>query len=240
MRRPGSYLLAARWHLESLPWSRPYPPRRLKDLPTGFRGRTRSIALTFDDGPDPEVTPQVLDVLAEHGITATFFVCGLAVDRHPDLLRAIAAAGHTVGGHTWHHVDVRGLSDAAWHDEVARTHDRVETLIGRPVRYFRPPWGHLDRVALDRLAARGVTPMLYSVIARDWDVDDPDLVVASVVRDLQPGAIVLMHDACGDLLNPSIEVPAGVVTHRSATVAALPRILERARSDGYGFVALPA
>lgn len=198
-----------------------------------------AVALTFDDGPDPVVTPRVLEILAARHVTATFFLCGFAVDRHPDVVRAIAAAGHTIGGHTWRHVDVRKLDDAAWQEEVDRTHERIEAVTGTPVRYFRPPWGQYDQPALDRLATRGLTPVLFSVIARDWDVIDPDVIVDSVLRALRPGAIALLHDACGDLLNPSIVLPPGTVTQRSATAAALPRIIETASTKGYGFVALP-
>jgi peptidoglycan-N-acetylglucosamine deacetylase len=239
VRTPSEYAEAIRWRVEGLRWWHSSPPRRLKDLgPRGGRP-ARSVALTFDDGPDPVHTPQVLSTLADHDVRATFFLCGAAAEHHPELVRAITAEGHTIGGHTWHHVDVRGLSSAAWAREVDATHDLLAGLTGHPIRWFRPPWGDHDRAARRRLAERAIVPILFSSLGFDWLTDDADAIVGAVTDSLQPGAIVLLHDGCGDLLSPESRLPEGAPLDRTATVAALPRIIEAVEARGYGCVALP-
>lgn len=234
----ASHAATVRWRLEGLPWWRSSPPRRLKDLePRGLQ-RHVSVALTFDDGPDPRYTPQVLAQLSERGVTATFFVCGFSAHRHPELVRDIAAEGHAIGGHTWHHVDVRRMDDEGWAGEVEQTHRLLEDLTGAPVRLFRPPWGRIDRRAIERLAERDVLPVLWSSHGEDWATDDPSTIVDTVRRTLQPGAIILLHDACGDSFAAGGDLPPGTLEHRDATVAALPNVIDIVDDAGLGFVSL--
>jgi peptidoglycan-N-acetylglucosamine deacetylase len=211
----------------------------VKDLHPRRTGGDHPVALTFDDGPDPTYTPRILDVLDELGIRATFFMCGLAAERHPQLVRDVAGEGHTIGGHTWHHVDVRGLSPATWEAEVDRTHRLLEELTGRPIRYFRPPWCAYDTTTIDRLRARDLVPILFSASGRDWETTDPSAIADHVSDGLQPGAIVLLHDACGDLLTPGVDPPASTVTERAATVEALAIVVERIRRAGLRCAELP-
>jgi peptidoglycan-N-acetylglucosamine deacetylase len=236
MRR---YVEGARWHLQGLSWWRAYPPRRVKDLHPRRSGAHHPVALTFDDGPDPTYTPQVLDVLDRLGVKATFFMCGLAAERFPQLVREVAREGHTIGGHTWHHIGVRGMSIATWEAEVLRTHRLLEDLTGRPVRYFRPPWCEYDPATIERLRAHDLVPILFSASGRDWETTDHTAVADSVSEGLQPGAIVLLHDACGDLLTPGAGPPAGTITERAATVEALPLVVERIRRAGLHCAELP-
>lgn len=239
MRGPSRYTAAIRWRLEARPWWRSFPPLRLKDLPTSELLPTSSAAITFDDGPDPAYTPSILATLADRGVRATFFLCGLAAEREPDLVRDIAAEGHTIGGHTWHHVDVRGLEEDRWQREVLDTNHLLESLTGRPVRYFRPPWSAYDATTLERLARDQLLPVLFSSLGFDWSSDDPRAITYEVTRSLQPGAIVLLHDGCGDLLRSGDLLPADVIPDRSATVAALPGILDAVEAAGLRCVALP-
>jgi peptidoglycan-N-acetylglucosamine deacetylase len=226
------YAAAVRWRVEGLPWWRSFPPRRLKDIGDHRPNAASTVALTFDDGPDPAYTPPILATLSDRDVRATFFVCGLSAERHPELIRAIVAEGHTIGGHTWHHVDIRGSSDETWDREVDRTHRLIEAATGGPVRYFRPPWGEIDRVGIRRLEARRITPVLWSSHGFDWCTDDPSIIVDAVSRSLQPGAIVLLHDACGNLLTPGAELPPGTTEDRGPTVASLPRILDAIEATG--------
>jgi peptidoglycan-N-acetylglucosamine deacetylase len=224
-----------------LPGTRAFPPRRLKDLrPRGTGGDDDAVALTFDDGPDPEVTPSILATLSDRGVKATFFMCGLSAERNPDVVRAVASEGHVIGGHTWHHLDVRTFTEQDWRFEIDQTHDLLESLSRRGIRYFRPPYLAIDRTAFPRLHHRGLLPVSASASGADWRTDDPLDIERKVARELHPGAIVLLHDACGDLLPPGAHLPAGVVESRAATAAALPMILDAVRDAGLRCVTLPA
>lgn len=230
----------ARRALEAAPWFRAIPPRRLKDLAPAGTLDPRALALTFDDGPDPRWTPAVLRLLGKADASATFFVCGRAARRHPQLVRAAADEGHGVGGHTWDHVRIDGLGAAGWRREVDETHELLEDLLGRPVRYFRPPWGVLSLSALARLHRRGLAAVLWSVWGEDTSHRDPAHVAALTCAGLEPGAIVLLHDACGNLLAPGGSLPRDAHADRGVTVAALPAVLAALRARDLRPVALPA
>jgi len=197
------------------------------------------VALTFDDGPDPVTTPAVLDVLARRGARATFFVCGANAQRHPDLVRAIAAAGHAVAGHTWDHRPLPHLRAGQLAAQLDATHALVGELTGAPVRHFRPPHGSTTRAARARLQAAGVAEVLWSALGWDWSERDPRRIAAHVAAHLEPGAIVLLHDACGDLLTPT-PLPAGLDPDRTPTVAATELILDLLQDRGLTPVTLPA
>jgi peptidoglycan-N-acetylglucosamine deacetylase len=238
--RPSDRVIAAGKQVKGSNWWRSFPPRRMKDLRPRRFGSDDTVALTFDDGPDPMATPAVLRSLADLGIKATFFMCGVAAQRHPDLVRRAADEGHTIGGHTWHHRDVRTLSDDTWRTEVDRTHELLESLTGTAVRYFRPPGGHYDRRTLQRLRERQLIPVLWSAHGLDWETDDAGLIASRVTEGLQPGAIVLLHDASGDLHLPGATLSERVVLDRTGTVNAIPLITRHLQQSGLRCVALPA
>ncbi len=175
------------------------------------------VALTFDDGPSA-FTAQVLAVLAARGAVATFFMVGRAAERNPDLVRAIAAAGDAVGGHTWDHVRLPSLTQEEFAAQVDRTDDLLASLTGRAVRCLRPPYGRYDSVVLARLRSRGLAPVMWDVDPRDWTAPGIDAIVARVAAGLHPGAVIELHDGGGD---------------RSQTVAALPVILDLIAARGY-------
>jgi peptidoglycan-N-acetylglucosamine deacetylase len=191
------------------------------------RSDVRSIALTFDDGPSG-TTPAILDVLEAYGARATFFVIGSWVEQLPDVARDIAARGHELGNHTWTHVDAdRTRELATLRDEVARTNEVVERVTGRRPSLLRPPYGS-DPGRFARVAPEcGLeATVLWSVQSFDWQDPEPDEIVAQVLAEVEPGAIVLLHDGQRDTNDAS---------PRSSTLAALPTLLERLRSDGYEF-----
>jgi peptidoglycan/xylan/chitin deacetylase (PgdA/CDA1 family) len=200
-------------------------PRRV------LAGGANAVALTFDDGPDPQFTPQVLDVLAEHGARATFFVVGQRARSHPELVRRIVSDGHAVGSHTWSHPLPWTIGGLATLREYRAGRRAVEDVVARSVRLFRPPKGYLTgRIALAALAAR-VDVWLWTLDPEDWQ----PAVTADQLLDrldaLRPGDVVLLHDGLEDPLAPEAE-------DRSATVAALPGIIAKARGRGLEFVAL--
>lgn len=190
-------------------------PRRRTSQPLTY-------ALTFDDGPDPRYTPQVLDVLGDHGARATFFLVGARASRHPDLVRRIVAEGHGLGSHTWSHPELAGRPLPDLLRECHRGRRAVERAAGRPVPMYRPPKGHFE--PRGALAARllGLRPWLWSLDPSDWrsDLSAEDIVTA--LSPLGPGDVVLLHDGV-----EQPESPAAL--DRSATVAALEPLLELAR-----------
>jgi peptidoglycan/xylan/chitin deacetylase (PgdA/CDA1 family) len=187
------------------------------------------VALTFDDGPST-TTPAVLDVLDAYGARATFFVIGSWVERLPEIVRDTAARGHELANHTWTHVDGdRTRELETLRGEVARTSDVIEQVAGRRPSLLRPPYGS-DPGRFARVAAElGLeATVLWSVQSFDWqDPDDPDDIVNQVLAEVEPGAIVLCHDGQNDTND---------ARPRSSTLAALPTILERLRSEGYEFL----
>ncbi|MBW3606367.1 MAG: polysaccharide deacetylase family protein [Actinobacteria bacterium] len=221
-----------RRRMAAAPWLRAAPPRHLKDLVGPTNEVPSAIALTFDDGPDRTITPQLLQVLADHDAHATFFMCGRAAIRHPDVVRAVVAAGHSVGAHGWDHRPVRWLPPREWDRQIVRPLEALGALTGRPVRWFRPPWGAVDRSTVAALRRRGVTTMLWSADGLDWQLDDPTDIADSALRHLDAGGVVLLHDAVGDLLreDATAQLPSNAHADRSATVAATELLLRRLRS----------
>ncbi|MCO1655592.1 polysaccharide deacetylase family protein [Pseudonocardia humida] len=152
----------------------------------------RTVALTFDDGPDPRWTPQVLDLLARHGAVATFCVLGENAERHPELLTEIVEAGMRLCDHSrTHDVDPAAPRDGLAHDELV-------DLSGAEVDWFRAPRGEWSESLQVAAGAEGMRPLGWSVDSRDWTRPGAGAIVAGVQRHLHPGAVVLMHDGGGD------------------------------------------
>lgn len=173
-----------------------FPVRGLHDrLVPGavFRHERPSVALTFDDGPHPERTPAVLDLLAAAGARATFFVVGREVLRHRALARRIGREGHVLANHTFTHAWLPGRSTRAIEAELSDCQHAVADVVGEAPTLVRPPYGHRD--ARFYLVARqlGLTPVLWSVDALDYLGSHASAVLARASR-AGPGDIVLMHD----------------------------------------------
>ncbi|KJK60081.1 polysaccharide deacetylase family protein [Saccharothrix sp. ST-888] len=193
----------------------------------------KELALTLDDGPSPTYTPQVLAVLRQYGITATFFVIGANVEKNPDILRQVVAAGHRVGNHTWSHPDLGTLSEAQVRSEIERTSEII-TRVGRvrPPTLFRAPGGHFTRTSMAVCASLGLNPVAWSVDPVDWSRPGTQAIVDRVLSAAKPGSIILNHD--GALLSPG-ESEVGGFADRSETVAALKTYLPRLIDAGYTF-----
>lgn len=198
----------------------------VRTAPRADGGRT--VALTFDDGPGPS-TDAILAVLADHDVRATFFVVGQQVAAEPDLVRKMVAAGHAVENHSWSHPSAGGRQ--RWDPdligrEIRRTSAEITAAAGRPPCAFRPPQG-VVRGAKDQSRSAGLSIVLWSVDTRDWATHGAD--AAATIRSrarsglTEPSPIVLLHDGGGD---------------RSATVAALPGIIDDYRRGGFTFVTL--
>jgi peptidoglycan/xylan/chitin deacetylase (PgdA/CDA1 family) len=190
------------------------PPR-----PTG-----RTAALTFDDGPNPTYTPQILGELASAGVPAAFFTVGNEGVLRPDLLRAEASGGHSVEDHTWDHADLTTLTPAAVTSELERTADLIQQATGvRPV-CFRPPYEATNPTVVSIAAGLGLSQTLWNVDPTDWKRPGAGVIVNNVLTHATGQSIVvILHDGGGD---------------RSQTVAALPAIIAGLRARGYQFVRL--
>jgi peptidoglycan/xylan/chitin deacetylase (PgdA/CDA1 family) len=199
---------------------------------TGVNGGPKVMALTFDDGPSPQYTPQVLDVLGDHDVLATFFVCGDNVGQYPDVIRRMVDEGHTIGNHTWSHPSLGKLSADEIRSEIQRTQDAL-TAVGAPAPVlFRAPYGDFSDTSLAVCADLGLRPISWSVDPEDWTNPGTDTIVSRVLAGAATGAIVLEHDGTEGGDN---DPPPGTGGDRSQTVAALSSYLPTLLANGYTF-----
>lgn len=151
-----------------------------------------AVALTFDDGPHPEATPRLLDLLGESGARATFFVVGLAARRHRRIVERALAEGHAVANHSWDHPSMPLLTRRAQRLQIEWCR---KVLPAGASRLFRPPWGHQDLRARWTARRCGHDVVAWSVMAEDWSDDDAETLLGRIRPGLGPGSIVLFHDA---------------------------------------------
>jgi peptidoglycan-N-acetylglucosamine deacetylase len=173
----------------------PHVPRAARRL--GIQ-RTVSggVALTFDDGPHPEGTPAVLDVLEEAGIKATFFLVGEQVERRPALAAEIAQRGHLIALHGYRHRPQPALPARVVADDLARGAAAIAAAAGVDPRWHRPPYGLYSPAGLSRVRERGLHPLLWSKWGKDWRrLTTPDRIAARATRGIRAGDVILLHDA---------------------------------------------
>lgn len=178
----------------------------------------REIALTFDDGPHPVYTPQVLEVLSRYSVRATFCCVGEDADRYPHVLREIADGGHQIANHSWSHPQLTHLGSGQARRQLARTSEVIARTVGTPPTLARAPYGIWNERTLAMCADLGMSPLGWSVDSRDWARPGIGAITATVMRHLRPGAIVLSHDGGGN---------------RSQTAKALAHYLPQLLDRGY-------
>jgi peptidoglycan/xylan/chitin deacetylase (PgdA/CDA1 family) len=185
------------------PWV-PRPPGT-GEGPAGSMPRTGSdaVALTFDDGPDPVNTPQILDLLAQNGVKATFCLVGSRARDFPDVVRRIAAEGHTLCNHSWQHLLALGSQDAGYiHWDLEQTNQAIRNAVpGAQIKYFRAPGGNFTPDLVRIARGYGMQPLYWDADPKDWDhtIDAShqahiDRVVAAVKSQVRQGSVVLSHD----------------------------------------------
>ena len=202
------------------------------NVPSQFKGTTfrqakldlrhKAIALTFDDGPWPTTTTQILDILNKNNIKGTFFWVGRYLQVYPELGKKVAAAGHAIGNHTWNHQYYKYNEDGAAR-EIDRTTSLIEELTGVKTSMFRPPGGILNNGLVAYAQKKNYAVVMWSADSLDWRTATQSL-MENVMRQANSGGIVLMHDGGGN---------------RSRTVEALPDIIAKLRKEGYTFVTVP-
>jgi peptidoglycan-N-acetylglucosamine deacetylase len=164
-------------------------------LPRSLPG-ARGVALTFDDGPHPEGTPAILELLARHDAVATFFVVGEQVRRRPELVARAAASGHLIALHGDRHELQLRRTAAALRDDTDRGLAAVEDAIGARPAWHRPPYGIYRPAGLSAVADAQLAPLLWSRWGKDWRrLTTPDRIAARVTRGLLPGDVILLHDS---------------------------------------------
>ncbi|MEK5078142.1 polysaccharide deacetylase family protein [Solibacillus sp. FSL W7-1436] len=186
--------------------AKPVPPKPATD---------KKIALTFDDGPHPKVTRQILKTLEKYEAKATFFVVGQEVKEHPEILKAVYNAGHEIGNHTFNHKKLTTLSSKEVKQQIQSTDTLIKSTIGQRATVFRPPYGSYDKTITDQL---NVPNVLWTIDTLDWKHRDPKKTVLAVKEHAKNGSIILMHDI------------------HQTTADALDEVLATLQKQGYEFV----
>ncbi|UFW67075.1 chitooligosaccharide deacetylase NodB (plasmid) [Rhizobium laguerreae] len=213
-------------------------PAYMSEVPVNHTSgqEDRCVYLTFDDGPNPFCTPQILDVLAEHCVPATFFAIGSYVKDHPDLIRRLVAEGHDVANHTMTHPDLATCDPKDVKREIDEAHQAIVSACPQAlVRHLRAPYGVWTEDVLSASMRAGLGAVHWSVDPRDWSCPGVDVIVDEVLAAARPGAIVLLHDGC-----PPDEVEqCSLAGLRDQTLLALSRIIPALHSRGFEIRSLP-
>jgi multiple sugar transport system permease protein len=180
------------------------------------------VALTFDDGPDPHITPKILDILEEYSITAAFFAIGENVQKYPEVVKRIVNSGHQLANHSWSHQRPTSIAASDLMDDVKKTQKILEEQY-TCTRLFRPPYGLVTPEQMQQLTLHGYKAVIWSVDSMDWYTTNALEIQKCVLDKVHPGAIILMH--C-----------AGNQRNRQATIQALPGIIQDLKKRGYMFV----
>jgi peptidoglycan-N-acetylglucosamine deacetylase len=191
------------------------------------------IALTFDDGPNDPYTLQLLDILAEHQVRATFFMIGRFVRERPDIVRAVQAAGHLIGNHTMSHPWLVLEPPAKVRQELVDCNAALEDVLGERVSYFRPPHGSRRPDVLRTARELGLTPVMWNVIGHDWE---PGICAEDVLGHVDRGISRNRRAGWGSNIVLHDGGQAGIGQNRGATVEAVADFIPRRISEGFNFV----
>ncbi|RYD04697.1 hypothetical protein N752_15095 [Desulforamulus aquiferis] len=155
------------------------------------------VALTFDDGPDPQVTPQLLAILKEHGIKATFFLVGQHAAENPALVRRIKAEGHSLGTHGFGHKFAWFQGPIGSIREISKGNEVIRQITGENTQFFRPAWGVFNLFSFFYPRFKGQKLVLWSLMSWDWSPRySSNEILNSVTRNIRPGSVIILHDRC--------------------------------------------
>jgi peptidoglycan/xylan/chitin deacetylase (PgdA/CDA1 family) len=195
--------------------------------PRNAPGQPGELALTFDDGPNPACTPRLLDILAQHGVHATFFLIGSFAQQQPDLVRQTLAAGHLIGNHSWSHPNLAVTAARRVDEELSRTRDVLEQITGAPIRHFRPPYGARRPYVLRAARQLGMEPVTWNAMTTDWSEPSHERIAARLMGKIDQmerhgrAANIVLHDGghrgLGADRNPSVNAAAQILARHKAT-----------------------
>ncbi len=187
--------------------------------------RKKTVYLTFDDGPIPEVTPWVLDILKKHDIKATFFCIGNNIDKHPEVFKQVVAAGHAIGNHTYNHLNGWNTENAVYEKNTQQCTDVIKQHKPEGTRLFRPPYGKMSRKQASALRHKGYKLIMWDVLSADFDRSiTPEQCLNNVINNTENGSIIIFHDSLKAQENMQY---------------ALPRAIEYLKKEKYRFGLLP-
>lgn len=175
----------------------------------------KKIALTYDDGPHPVYTKEMLEVLEENDVVATFFLLGQNIEGQEEVVKEIAKEGHLIGNHTFHHVQITGMPAEQAYEEIDETSRLIEELTGKGTEYVRPPFGTWNTGLESDL---NLIPVMWTIDTKDWTTENVDAIVNHVVKNAGENDIILMHDSY------------------QSTVEATKRIIKLLKAEGFEFV----
>lgn len=221
--KPG--LSASKEEREDMTWvklKQSFPGRFV----TNGSRKTKKVSLTFDDAPDPRFTPQILDLLKERQIRATFFIVGYRAEEHQELVRRIHREGHEIGNHSYNHPNLAELTASRFRSQITDTDRIIRGIAGYSPRFVRPPYGELRPSQVDWTSRQGYTVVNWDVDSVDWKNSEAAVVLHNIRSTLRPGSIILQHAG------------GGVGQDLSGSIAALPSIIEELQEQGYSIVPL--
>ncbi len=167
------------------------------------------VALTFDDGPSPSLTPRILDILKQYDAKATFFVVGRSVEKNKDILARAVAEGHEIGSHTWNHIKMTTSGTARVIAEMDRSCAAIKNATGFTPKVMRPPYGAVDANIVSLMKSRyGMPTIMWDVDTRDWQHPGVSVVTNRAVGKARPGSIILLHD----IHESTLQAVEGIVT----------------------------
>ena len=152
----------------------------------------KKVAITFDDGPHPVCTPDLLQGLSERGVKATFFVTGERAEQNPKIIQRMQEEGHLIGNHTYSHLQLTAGNREQFKQELVKTNEVIQKLTGTTVEYVRPPYGCWDKTLEKELS---MLPVLWTVDPKDWCCQDAGKVAKRILQKVQDGDIILLHDS---------------------------------------------
>ncbi|MNH89995.1 Peptidoglycan-N-acetylglucosamine deacetylase [compost metagenome] len=195
-----------------------YSFREIYDVKTS----EKRVALTFDDGPDNRYTPQILDILQENQVKATFFLVGRQIDKDPSVVKRIYSEGHEIGNHTVNHPNLNKMEVQEISQEIENNNAKIKELTGYTPVLFRSPYGNASEKVKDVLKQNHLMLVNWSVDTRDWKETSPEMILANLKKEIHPGSIVLQHSFGGRKVHNTIQ--------------ALPEEIKWLKEQGYTMV----